>query len=494
MTEVPKTGALTHKLFAGLRAYASFRFPAQIASWLGTVYVVRHLTSRAMGQYGVAFVVFTYLAMVYDGTLLEALVQHPPRGRHEKRAAFSLVAGIGLILALVAAGCAYPIARWVGDPTEAPLVLVVGAIILMTSLSILPHAMLTHEMAFPRLARIGAVQSLCVTVTTVVLAWKGAGAWALIGGLLMGAGVRMVLLNAARWGLTWPTPNLSQALHYLRFGGVLLLDNILWRCYVSLDTVLLGRWAGTGALGFYTLAQQTADLPLEKISKVVNDISLPAYATLREDRSASAGLLLETIRMHATVGFPAFWGLAAVASLLVPVIFGDVWRFAIFPLIALSAVAPLRLIGGIETPAMTGLGRPGVLVKTKSVIVPCMTIALLIGCWFGGIDGAALAWATVFPLCYGFAFRWVLRAAGVAYVQFLSVIRGPAAAAAVMVGIVLAWKWFSRSRGQAPLLGLAVAIAIGVLAYGAALYRIDPVAFRLARVRGGRLFGLKVAT
>ena len=492
-TEVPKSGALSDKLCAGLRSYASLRLPAQVASWLGTVYVVRHLTSRAMGRYGVAFIVFTYLAMVYDGTLLEALIQRPPLGAREKRAAFSLVIGIGLILALAAAVCAYPIARWVGDAAEAPLVFGVGAVIVLTSLAIVPHAMLAHEMEFPRLATIGAVQSVCVTVTTVVLAWRGAGAWALLWGLIVGAGVRAVLLNAARWGLTWPTLNLSQAIGYLRFGGVLLVDNILWRWYISLDTFLLGRWAGTPALGFYTLAQQTADLPLEKISRVVNDISLPAYASLRDDPTASAGLLLETMRTHATIGFPVFWGLGAIASVLVPVVFGDPWRLAIFPLVALSAVAPLRLIGGIETPAMTGLGCPRILVKTKTVIVPCMTVALLIGCWFGGIDGAAFAWALVFPLCYGFAFRWVLRAAGVAYAQFLSVIRGPAVAAAVMVAGVLTWKWLSRSHGQPPWIALLVGVPIGVVGYVATLRGVDPLAFRLARARVGRLLGMKVS-
>lgn len=491
--EASSSVSLTHQLVLGLRSYTSLRLLTQIASWAGSVYVVRHVSSHALGEYGIAFVVFSYLGTTYDGTLLEALIQRPPATTEERRAAFTLAAGVGVVLALIAAASSRLVARWAGDAAVAPLMLGIAAALVLTAFCVLPNAVLAREMAFPRLARIGAIQSVCVLVTTVSLAARGAGAWALLAGLIVGAAVRMTLLNAAHWGLTRPTLRLSRALGYVRFGGILLVDNVLRRWYVSLDTILLARWAGTAGLGYYSLAQQTAELPLVKASRVVNDVSLPAYAALREDPSAAAGLLIETIRTHALFGFPLFWGLAATASVLVPVVFGTAWKSAVLPLMALAAVAPLRLIGSVETPAMTGLGRPEVLVRTKAVVAPCMTLALLAGCWFGGIDGAALAWALGFPLCYGFAFRWVLRAAGVSYGQFLTVVRGPISAAALMVGVVGAWVQLSGVWHLPRLAGLVCAIALGALVYTAGLRVIDASGFRLARTRTARLLGLGTA-
>ena len=480
------------KLLAGLRSYASLRLLTQVASWLGTVYVVRHLDSRALGEYGVALVVFNYVSMAYDGTLVEALVQRPPAHREERRAVFTLLVGVGLALAALTALASGPISRAVGDAALAHLLDGVAVALALAALCVLPQASLAREMAFPQLATIGASQAVCVTITTVWLAWRGFGAWALVSGQIAGVGLRMLLLNATRFSLMRPTTHIRSALAYVRFGGVLFADNVLWRWYTSLDTFLLGRWSGTVALGFYSLAQQVAELPLEKISTVVNDVSLPAYAELRHDRRASVALLLETLRSHATVGFPVFWGIAATAAYLVPVIFGDRWGLAIFPLIALSAVAPLRLMGSIETPAMTGLGRPGVLVTTKLIIVPCMTAALIAGCWWDGIRGAALAWLCVFPVCYLPAFRLVLAAAGISYREVGAIVRGPAAAAAVMVLIVLAAAALAaRAAGGSPLAGLATGIAVGVAAYGGALRVIDPDAFRLAQARIGRFVGLR---
>jgi len=467
------------------------RFLTQITSWAGTIYVVRHLDSHAFGQYAVALVIFNYLAVVFDGTLLEAIVQQPPATPEARRATFSLLVGVGVLLLGLTAALAGPIGRLEGDKSVPALIMGIGAALGLTALCVLPQAALARAMDFRRLASISAVQAVCVTVSTVGLAALGTGAWALVSGQIVGAAVRAVLLNLCSPSLVWPTLRIGNALEYVRFGGVLFADNALWRWYTSLDTFLLGRWSGTGQLGFYNLAQQVAELPLEKISTVVNDISLPAYAELRSDPPAAASLLLETVRTHATAGFPIFWGLAAVAVYAVPVLFGRGWESSIFPLIALAGVAPLRLIGSIETPAMTGIGQPGVLVKAKLIIAPCMTGALAVGCWLGGIKGAALAWLGIFPLCFGWAFRYVLQAAGIPYRQVLAVTRGPAAAAAAMIIAVLAGEHLTGNLTDSSAAVLAVAIAVGVPAYALGLRWLDPVAYRLAEGRLGRLVGVQ---
>ena len=480
------------KLVTGLRSYASLRLVTQILSWVGTVYVVRRLGSHAVGEYAVALVVFNYLAVTFDGTLLETLVQRPPTPEAQ-RAVFSVISAIGALLAAITAAAAGIVGHWVNDPSVSPLLLGVAAAFFLLSFGVIPQATLARSMAFPRLAGIAAVQSICVTGTTVVLAAHGEGAVSLVWGLLVGALVRVILMNVSSWGVMWPTLRVRPALGYLGFGSVLFADNLLWRWYTSIDTFLLSRWAGTTSLGYYNLAQQVAELPLEKITTVVNDISLPAYAELQHQEGAVPQLLLETIRSHGLVGFALFWGLAAVSAYAVPVLFGPQWHWAVFPLIALAAVAPLRLIGSIETPAMTGIGRPGVLLRTKVIIAPCMTVAMLVGCRWGGIQGAALAWLIVFPLCYGFAFRNVLEAAGIAYRRVFEVLRGPAMAAALMVVTVLLVEYGAARITASSLAVLIVGVVAGTGAYVAFLRRLDPESFRLAQDRFGRFIGMRKA-
>jgi O-antigen/teichoic acid export membrane protein len=478
------------KLIAGLRAHTFAKLFTQIVSWAGTIYVLRTLDSEALGLFAIAAATLNYALIVYDGGVTDSIVQRPPTNDLEHRAVFTVVAGAGLLLGAGLAMLSGLVGVLVSEMAVAPLVMAMGLVVLLTSLGVLPGALLTREMAFGKLATIASVHALVATLVTTTAVTLGAGAWAMVAGLLVGAGVRALMLNRACPGLLRPTLCVAAAWPHLRMGGVLMIDTLLWRLYTSIDLFLLGRWWGAPAAGVFGFAQHVANIPLEKISTIVNDVSLPAYSELAREREAAAKLMLETIRMHATVGFPIFWGLVATAEQVVPLLFGAKWAVAVWPLMAMAAIAPLRLIGSVETPAMAGLGKPGVLVATKLVIAPCMIVALAVGVSFRGVQGAALAWLLAFPLCFVVAFRLVLGAIGLTLRDAVAVTSGPAIAAAIMaIGV---WS-MGVETGVHVAFDLAIRILAGALAYALLLRLIDHDAYRIVWSRLSRLAGMTSA-
>lgn len=456
----------------------------QAVSWLGTVYVLRTLEPHAVGLFAIASVAFGYASLMYEGSMLETLVQEHPQSRGERRSVFTLLLAMGVGSALLLAALSSPIAALVETPEVAPIIAVLAVSLITIALGILPHARLIHEMRFGPLAVISSIQALVSSVTMILLARAGAGAWSLVWSNVAGSLVRTVMLNVAVPSLHWPTAAFAHALRYLRTSTILIADGLLFRWYTSIDVFLLGRWSGTAQLGQFSFGQQVANTPLEKISTVVNDVSLPAYARLAADRREAGSLMLETMRTHGSIGFPVFWGIASVALTAVPVIFGEQWMPAVFPLVAMALVAPLRLIGSVETPAMTGIGRAMVLLQTKFIIVPVMTVALIAGAWWGGVRGVSLAWLCVFPPVYALAFRLVLRAIGLSYAQVLGVLRGPAIAAGIMGAIVAGLQWLAQAQLRAPpAVQLLALIACGAALYPAALWIADRRAFDLLRQR-----------
>ena len=472
------------KFRAGLRAHTLAKILVQAVSWLGTVYVLRTLDAHAVGVFAIAAVAFGYAQLMYEGGMLETLVQQHPQSLAERRSVFTLLLTMGVASALVLAALAGPIATMVDTPEVLAIIAVLAISLIPTALGILPHARLIHDMRFGPLAVVSSVQALFSSVVMVLLARAGFGAWSLVWGQVTGALVRAVLLNLAVPSLHLPTLPFSNALRYLRTSTVLIADGLLFRWYTSIDVFLLGRWSGAAQLGNFSFGQQVANTPLEKISTVVNDVSLPAYARLASDRHETGSLMLETIRTHGAIGLPVFWGIASVALTAVPVIFGDQWLPAVFPLVAMALVAPLRLIGSVETPAMTGIGRAPVLLQTKFIIVPVMTAALAAGAFLGGVRGVSLAWLLAFPPVYAFAFRLVLRAIGLGYSQVLAVLRGPAVAAGVM-GLTVAslQYWAGRAWPLPPAVLLLALIAAGAAIYPAVLWIADRHSFELLRSR-----------
>jgi len=456
----------------------------QAVSWLGTVYVLRTLDAHAVGLFAIASVAFGYASLMYEGSMLETLVQEHPQSREERRSVFSLLLAMGVGSAVVLAALAGPIAALAETPEVAPIIAVLAVSLITIALGILPHARLIHDMRFGPLAVVSSVQALVSSVTMVLLARSGAGAWSLVWSQVAGSLVRTIMLNVAVPSLHIPTLALSYALRYLRTSTILIADGLLFRWYTSIDVFLLGRWSGAAQLGLFSFGQQVANTPLEKISTVVNDVSLPAYARLAADRDEAARLMLETMRTHGAIGLPVFWGIASVALTAVPVIFGKQWMPAVLPLVAMAVVAPLRLIGSVETPAMTGIGRAMVLLQTKFVIVPVMTVALIAGAWWDGVRGVSFAWLCAFPPVYALAFRLVLRAIGLSYAQVLGVLRGPAIAAGVMSLAVAGLQHLANAELHAPpAVQLLALIACGAVLYPAALWIADRHAFDLLRQR-----------
>ncbi|MET0656966.1 MAG: lipopolysaccharide biosynthesis protein [Steroidobacteraceae bacterium] len=486
---MPSTVQLYDNVFAGLRSAALAKLTTQVLSWAGMVYIVRQLDSHAFGTYGIATVILSYGIMVFEGGMLEALIQHPPDTRQERRSTFTALLLSAVVLTAAVILLAPPLSRWFHDRSVQPVLALLSVIVVLTALCMLPLAELMRRMNFKLLALISSIQALLATITTVALAYRGYGVWALVWGAVAGALVRAVLLNWKGRGLQWPTLRFLPAMRYARFAGTLVLDNVLFRWYTTVDTLFLGRWAGTGTLGYYTLGQDIANLPLEKIASVVNDVSLPAYSELQADRRRAAHLMLETLRTHATVGFPLFWGLAAVAGPAVLVLFGEKWSPAVLPLMALAFVAPLRLIGSVETPLLTGLGRPDVLLKTKLILVPCMTLALVVGCMTGGLVGASLAWVLVFPICYLLSFRWVLSHIEVSLRQVASIARAPCLSALCMALTVTGCDLALLANGVTPLFRLIAEMALGSLLYPLLLWALDRHAFNLLRERLLRVAG-----
>jgi lipopolysaccharide exporter len=100
------------------------------------------------------------------------------------------------------------------------------------------------------------------------------------------------------------------------------------------------------------------------------------------------------------------------APLVVPVLFGERWKEAVVPLVALALYTAVRAVGGGATEVYKALGRPSLSVYVSlvrlAVLVPSLVLAAR---WWGmpGVAWAQLATSSLFAvLMQGVALR-VLR-------------------------------------------------------------------------------------
>lgn len=102
---------------------------------------------------------------------------------------------------------------------------------------------------------------------------------------------------------------------------------------------------GAQALGFYTLAWNLIIQPLQKLNPIITRVAFPVFAKLQDDNARLKRGYMSTLNILSAMNFPYFFGLAVVAPLLVPVVFGMQWLPSILLMQILCVVGLLRSTG-----------------------------------------------------------------------------------------------------------------------------------------------------
>lgn len=360
-----------------------------------TVVMARLLTPREFGLVSLALVLITYAEAFADAGVAQALI-YLPRTRAMLRAALlsSLVAGVGLMLLAIAAAPA--LAAFFDRPDVTPLARLLAVSLLCASLGALPESLLRRDLLFRRLT-IAVVARVAVTGTVSIgLAVAGLGAWALAWGAVAGA----IAYTLATWILLPDKPDLAiwrtdrrEVGRVLAYGIPVAGSSLLSRLIFNVDYLIVGRILGATALGYYTLAFRIPEMMIINVFFVLSAVAFPMFSRLRGDMDRMGRAYLFSVRLYSLYGICAGVGLAIVASLAVPLLFGPRWEAAIGPLIPLALYAACRSIGVGANEVYKALGRPGLAVSLSVVRLAVLVPALILGARLGGIVG--VAWAQV---------------------------------------------------------------------------------------------------
>jgi O-antigen/teichoic acid export membrane protein len=247
------------------------------------------------------------------------------------------------------------------------------------------------------------------------------------------------------------------------FGGMSTLSGILWQFFAQVDQLIVGKLLGKELLGIYSVAMSLATLPLTKVTSVIQPVALPAFARLQDDLPRVADTVRRSIRIMSVVAFPVFWGISCIAPEIVAVVLGEKWREAEIPLLLLPLVMPLRLVSGVVSPAVNGVGRVDVIVRNTATALTIMTLGFLVGSRWG-VVGVCLAWVILFPLVMGFNFRRSLGVLSLKVSDLLAELVRPLIASALMYGAVAGMRLLVQGT-LPPLVQLLVLVVSGAAVY-----------------------------
>ncbi|HEU4562158.1 MAG TPA: lipopolysaccharide biosynthesis protein [Longimicrobium sp.] len=440
---------------------------ANVVLQIGLASVMARLVGpQAYGLVAVGTVALRFASYFSDLGIGSALVQKRELERAEIRAAFASSLGVGALMYALTFLAAPLAAAFFRMPDLTAVLRVLGLTVLVGAVGSTAQNLLRREMRFRALAVIDLVSfAVGYGVVGIGLALRGAGVWALVGSALTQAVLGRVLCFAAvrhplalsfRWSTVRPL---------YAFGSRVSLLGLMEFVGVNLDTLVIGRWAGPVALGFYNRGNMLAALPMMQFTDAVARVLLPTFGRLQDERERLRGGYLVSIALIASVVIPLACGLAAASRELVLVVLGPSWIVAagVMPFLAVAVcMEMLARFGAVLLEATARLNlKLAIQAGYMVLLVALFTAAARLGLAARfGVAAYAAAWMcamTVYHVAYSVALSRVL---GIGWREWGRVYGG-----AVLTGIVAGGAIHALSRlGSAARMGAGWVLAAQIVA------------------------------
>lgn len=461
---------------------------------ISTLFLARLLTPADFGLIAMATSVAAGLELMTMFGFDVALLQRQTLTRDDYDSAWTLntLMGIGLAILLVAtAGSA---AHYYREPRLEMVITIIAIKYILKNASNPGTIDFRRNLDFRWDFLSQVLPKLGGVILTIPLAFWLRDYRALIAG--------MVLTTTAGFVMSYlvhphrPRPCLRGAGELFRFSRWLLLNSLLSFLRTNGSIFIIGRMAGTGALGAYSLATEISTLPSTELVAPINRVLGPAYVKVVHDPKLLRATFSSTFGLIALLILPTSIGLASVADPLVRVVLGDQW-LATIPLIALLALAGAGNLLQTNTGSVyTALGLPRLITLTGTLHIVTLIPAILAGAAGYGILGAA--WAIVLHtwlIGIGTTYLILFRTTPITLGDVLRPVWRPVLGCIVMYVVVAGYLWWLDSSGGLGSLLVAVfsATAIGVVTYGAVVLSLWRIAGRpegsetalLRRLRAG---------
>ncbi len=396
---------LRQKTFKGLFWSFLSQGGKQVSQITITTILARLLSPNDFGTLAMV-TVFTNFAMIFSEMgVIGALVQKQDTHDRHYCSAFwlNIIVGIGLTLIFIATS---PLIAWFYKKPELKSILFIVAFnFLFSSFTIVQQTILTKQMDFKSLAIRDVIAVILAGTVGIALAYHGFGVWSLVFQLLAYTAVDAFLL----WTLSPWRPKLEFAITDIKdifhFSANLTGFNILNYFSRNVDQLLIGKFLGSEALGYYSLAYKIMLYPLQNISWVISKVMFPAFSKIQDNLEEVRTFYLKMVKAISLITFPLMAWLFCVAPEIVDVFLGGKWKPIVILIRIFCFCGIAQSIGTTAGTIYLSKGKADLQLKLGLLGTFIVIIAVLIGLTHG-ISGVSLAYTIQ-------AIFWVLFNMGV---------------------------------------------------------------------------------
>ena len=253
-------------------------------------------------------------------------------------------------------------------------------------------ALLNRDLDFRTQMRISVGAGVISGVLAICLAAFGWGVWSLVVQTLVSTVISTI-------GVWWCRPwrprfifSFASLRTLLRFGSYLLFSVLLDTAYNRFYTLIIGKVYSARALGYYTRADSTQQLPANIIATIVGRVAFPIFSAAAGDKDLLQRGMRKAVESLMLVNLPVMLGLLAVSRPLVLTLLGGKWLPCVPYLQVLCLAGILWPMHIINLNLLKAIGRTDLFFRLQIIKQLVGIIVLLIS---ANISMLAMAWSQV---------------------------------------------------------------------------------------------------
>lgn len=331
----------------------------RLSGLLTVAILTRLIPPSDFGVVAAASTVAPMVLLLADLGLSTYIIQADHVDTRTLSTAFWFSVSAGLILSAGLAIAAPTIAAAFGVRGSTSILRAMALSVLVTVPAAVPMALLRRRLLFKRLALQGTVATFAAQVVAIVLAFAGAGAWALVIQLLVTQGVA----GALAWQAVAWTPRLefdpAVFRRMARFGGPVVAVDILGTTRGMLEAAIVSNALGVAALGYMSIAQRLVQVVQDLGAAALVPVSTVIFAKVRDTTERLRTGYLRALKIGYAAVAPLLTFVAVAAPTIIPLVFGPGWSASAPVARALSIAAILVLGAMVDNGLHYGVGAPG---------------------------------------------------------------------------------------------------------------------------------------
>ncbi|RBP58227.1 PST family polysaccharide transporter [Alkalibaculum bacchi] len=371
--------------------------------------LARILSPEDFGVVAVVTVFTTFFSLIANIGIGPAIIQYRNIDEEDINHIFSLTVYIGLGIGILFALFSIPISIFYDDSVYIPIGALLAISLFFNTVNIVPNSLLLKAQRFKLVNLRLVLVSVLSAIPTIILALIGFKYYAIV--------IHSILVSFITFLWNFSTVKLKFVLkintdsykkirEFSSYQFAFSLVNYFSR---NLDNLLIGKFIGSSALGFYDKSYRLMLYPVQNLTHVITPVLHPILSAHQDDRAYIYEKYLKVLKVLSLLGVFVSAYCYFAAEEIIMILYGEQWYASVpsFQLLALSIWA--QMISSSTGSIFQSIGNTKLMFLTGTVSSVLIVGAILVGIGFDNINMVAGFVTLAFNMNIAISFYYLIK-------------------------------------------------------------------------------------